>query len=75
MTKRTEITIDTDLLERAKRALREETDSAAVEVALRWAVQSIERERTDRAVRQRRFFEALETHCDPDVLASGEMWR
>jgi Arc/MetJ family transcription regulator len=75
MIKRTTIEIDEDLLERAKRALGEPTTRATVEEALRRTVQSVETEQRERAERQRRFFETLDSHLDLDVLASDDMWR
>ena len=75
MIKRTTIEIDEDLLERAKRALGEPTTRATVEEALRRAVQSVETEQSERAERQRKFFETLDTHLDLEVLKSDEMWR
>jgi Arc/MetJ family transcription regulator len=75
MIKRTTIEIDVDLLDRAKRALGEPTTRATVEEALRRAVQTVETEQSERAERQRKFFETLDTHLDLDVLASDDMWR
>jgi Arc/MetJ family transcription regulator len=75
MAKRTTIEIDEQLLERAKRALGILTTRATVEEALRRAADSAEDERAERVERQRRYFEALATHGNLEVLASEEMWR
>lgn len=75
MVKRTTIELDEDLLARAKQALGQPTTRATVEEALRRAAETAEREREERAARQRRFFEDLDKYLDLDVLASDEMWR
>ena len=75
MPKRTTIEIDEDLLARAKRALGCPTTRATVEEALRRAADQAESEHSERASRQRRYFERLAGHVDIDVLASEEMWR
>ncbi|MGI9032976.1 MAG: type II toxin-antitoxin system VapB family antitoxin [Acidimicrobiales bacterium] len=73
--KRTTIEIDEQLLNRAKRALATRTTRATVEAALRFAAGAAEGERADRADRQRRYFERLDSRIDVDVLCSEEMWR
>jgi Arc/MetJ family transcription regulator len=75
MIKHTTIEIDDDLLNRAKRALGEATARAAVEEALRRAVDGAETELERRAAKQRRYLEQLSLHVDVAVLASEEMWR
>jgi Arc/MetJ family transcription regulator len=75
MKRRTTIEIDDALLERARKALGSTTTRATVEEALRRAVESVEGEQHERAVRQLRFFKNLGKHVDLDVLASDEMWR
>ena len=75
MLKRTTIEIDEDLLTRAKRALGCQTTRATVEEALRRAAQQAEGDHSERAARQRRYFERLTSHVDVEVLASEEMWR
>lgn len=75
MIKRTTIEIDLELLDRAKEALGQPTTRGTVEEALRRAAEIVESERTRRAVKQRRYFEALGSRADLGVLASEEMWR
>jgi Arc/MetJ family transcription regulator len=75
MKKRMTIEIDEELLARAKQVLGQSTIRATIEEALRRAIASVEREREDRAARQRRYFETLSEHLDLEVLASDEMWR
>lgn len=75
MVKRITIQIDTDLLERAKKALGEATIRGTVEQALRRVPKSVESERARRAVRQCRYLEALRSRADLTLLASAEMWR
>lgn len=74
MLKRTTIEIDQDLLRQAKRALGETTTRGTVEAALRHAIHGIESEQAERALRQRRYFEAFGTRADLGVLASEDMW-
>jgi Arc/MetJ family transcription regulator len=75
MKKRLTIIIDEELLARAKQALGQPTMRATIEKALRLAIEQVERDREDRAARQRQYFETLEQHLDLEVLASDEMWR
>jgi Arc/MetJ family transcription regulator len=75
MVKRTTIEIDEKLLDRAKRALGQPTTRATVEEALRRAVETITRDREERARRQMQYLDSLGDHADLDVLASDEMWR
>jgi Arc/MetJ family transcription regulator len=75
MQKRTTIEIDMELLARARRALGSNTTRSTVEEALRRAAEAAEVEGSDRAVRQRAFFERLRDRVDLDVLRSEEMWR
>jgi Arc/MetJ family transcription regulator len=75
MPKRTTIEIDEDLLTRARKALGEKTTRGTVEEALRRAAHSVERERTERVKRQRRYLEKLDSRVDLTVLKSEEMWR
>jgi Arc/MetJ family transcription regulator len=75
MLRRTTIEIDEELLERAKRALGQETMRGTVEEALRRAVETDERDRADRSARQQEFFRKLPDWADLEVLASDEMWR
>lgn len=75
MIKRTTIEIDQELLHRAKRALGEPTTRATVEEALRRAAESVESERSRRALNQRRYLEALDERADLHVLGSEAMWR
>jgi Arc/MetJ family transcription regulator len=75
MIKRTTIEIDSELLDRAKRALGVSTTRGAVEEALRRAAQGAETERARLADRQRRYLQALEGRVDVSVLASEQMWR
>jgi Arc/MetJ family transcription regulator len=75
MSKRTTVEIDEDLLLRAKHALGESTTRATIESALRRAADEAETEFNERAARQRRFFETLDSYLDLEVLASDDMWR
>lgn len=75
MIKRTTIEIDQDLLDRAKKALGEDTMRATVEEALRRAAAGSEAERAHRADRQRRYLKELSGRVDAAVLSSEEMWR
>ena len=75
MTKRTTIEIDEELLDRAKRTLGRGTARATIEEALRLAVETTERERGDRQIRQSRYLASLAARGDPQILASEEMWR
>jgi Arc/MetJ family transcription regulator len=75
MLRRTTIEIDEELLERAKRALGQDTMRSTVEEALRRASDEAERETAQRAERQRELFAMLPVLLDLDVLASDEMWR
>jgi Arc/MetJ family transcription regulator len=74
MKRRTTIEIDDALLARARKALGSMTTRATVEEALRRAADTVEKEWTDRAARQRRFLEHLSSRVDLNVLASEEMW-
>jgi len=73
--KRTTVEIDNELLERARRALGQETMRATIEEALRRAAEGAESEQAGRATRQRQFLQQLRARVDVRVLASGEMWR
>jgi Arc/MetJ family transcription regulator len=75
MIKRTTIELDTELLERAKRALGSPTTRATVEEALRRATAQAEDEQEVRRARQLEYLRTLGEHVDLDVLASDEMWR
>jgi len=75
MKRRTTIEIDEELLARAKRALGGKTTRATVEEALRQAADAAEHEHAQRAARPRSYLEQLESHIDPEVLISEEMWR
>jgi Arc/MetJ family transcription regulator len=75
MKKRTTIEIDDELLERARRALGQETTRATVEEALRRVAEAAEADRAERAAGQMRYLEQLSAHIDVEVLASEEMWR
>lgn len=73
--RRTTIELDDELLARAKKALGQPTTRSTVEEALRRAVDDVETERQDRALRQRGFLDRLPDYSDPEVLASEQMWR
>jgi Arc/MetJ family transcription regulator len=75
MLKRTTVEIESELLDRAKRALGVSTTRGAVEEALRRAAQGAETEHARLADRQRRYLEALAARVDVSVLASEQMWR
>jgi Arc/MetJ family transcription regulator len=75
MIRRTTVEIDEDLLVRAKRALGAKTTRAAIEEALRWAVEAAEGERAVRAAGQRRYLRNLASRADLTVLKSAEMWQ
>jgi Arc/MetJ family transcription regulator len=75
MTRRTTIEIDEELLDRAMVALGCTTMRATIEEALRRAA-DIATEQQDRlATAQNTYLDRLVNRADPDVLASGEMWR
>jgi len=73
--KRTTVEIDDELLERARRALGQQTMRATIEEALRRAAESAETEQAGRAQRQRQYLQKLQVRVDLRILASGEMWR
>ena len=75
MTRRTTIELDEDLVTRAKKALGAKTTRAAVEAALRRAVETVEAEVDGKAAGQRAYLDRLSSRADIDVLISEEMWR
>lgn len=75
MKQRTTIEIDTELLDRARRALGSTTARATVEEALRRAAEAAEAEHAHRAMGQRGYLERLRSRIDPEALGSDEMWR
>jgi Arc/MetJ family transcription regulator len=75
MVRRTTIELDEDLVARAKKALGAKTTRAAVEEALRRAVEIGQRDRDRRAAGQRAYLERLRVRADVKVLNSEEMWR
>jgi Arc/MetJ family transcription regulator len=75
MIKRTTVEIDTQLLDRAKRALGRETTRATIEEALRRAAEQAEDEHEEQVARLRAYLSSLPEHLDLEVLASDEMWR
>ncbi|CAN5894064.1 type II toxin-antitoxin system VapB family antitoxin [soil metagenome] len=75
MSRRTTVELDDDLLARAQRALGCTTMRATIEEALRRATTQANAEAAERQQRQRGYLERLESHVDPLVLSSDEMWR
>ena len=75
MKRRTTIELDDALLARARRALGGGTTRATVEEALRRIAESAEASQDETRVRQRHYFEVLNTRADLHVLASDDMWR
>jgi len=75
MVRRTTIELDQDLVARAKSALGCTTTRAAVEEALRRAVDQAEDEIGSRREAQLAYFARLPSLVDLEVLRSDEMWR
>jgi len=75
MIRRTTIEIDSELLERARRAVGAGTARATVHEALRRAADAGDADNSDRASRQRAYLARLADHADLEVLASEAMWR
>lgn len=74
MIKRTTFELDTDLLERARVALRAPSMKAAIEESLRRVVVDSESV-VHHSVTQLGSLISLLEHADLDVMASDEMWR
>ena len=75
MVRRTTIELDQDLVARAKKALGAKTTRAAVEAALRKAVEIGEGVHARRAAEQRTYLQRFRGHVDLKILNSEEMWR
>jgi Arc/MetJ family transcription regulator len=75
MIRRTTIEIDSDLLARAKAALRAGTMRATVEEALRRVADEAEAEAARRGRAQAAYLDRLESLVDLEVLGGDDMWR